>query len=286
MPIIDPDGYFGGDRFDDVSDQARAMWPSFFLASNTVGRIELNYLKVTARAFSRWKRVITDKQFWDMVTEYNKAFLLYVYRAPTGQLWGQWDTSEKFLTRYKLAADLRSPAPTAKEFLEWKSLYLRLKAGKSNAPSVFGKLSDIRETFPTNVCGVGVGVGVGEKENPPSEDKRKSPAPPQDGSASSRASRFSLTEMPADWELWASQDMRWDGSRIRGVFDNFSDHWKAKAGGDARKVDWMATWRIWCRNEEKRYPSQNAGRPVQALLGPTERAIQEGHRRISERGKL
>jgi hypothetical protein len=30
-------------------------------------------------------------------------------------------------------------------------------------------------------------------------------------------------------------------------FLNFTDHWKAASGSKARKNDWDATWRIWCR---------------------------------------
>lgn len=30
-------------------------------------------------------------------------------------------------------------------------------------------------------------------------------------------------------------------------FANFVDHWKAASGAKARKNDWDATWRIWCR---------------------------------------
>lgn len=32
--------------------------------------------------------------------------------------------------------------------------------------------------------------------------------------------------------------------------ERFCDYWHAKAGKDARKVDWLLTWRSWCRNAE------------------------------------
>ncbi|WP_322997936.1 hypothetical protein [Castellaniella sp.] len=34
------------------------------------------------------------------------------------------------------------------------------------------------------------------------------------------------------------------------VADSFRDYWAAKAGADARKVDWEATWRNWVRREK------------------------------------
>jgi hypothetical protein len=32
----------------------------------------------------------------------------------------------------------------------------------------------------------------------------------------------------------------------------FLDYWRAKPGADGRKLDWLATWRSWCRNTLKR----------------------------------
>jgi hypothetical protein len=36
------------------------------------------------------------------------------------------------------------------------------------------------------------------------------------------------------------------------VAECFRDHWLSKAGKDARKVDWSATWRNWCREDKSR----------------------------------
>jgi hypothetical protein len=33
------------------------------------------------------------------------------------------------------------------------------------------------------------------------------------------------------------------------VFANFADYWRAASGAKARKCDWDATWRVWCRNQ-------------------------------------
>lgn len=30
--------------------------------------------------------------------------------------------------------------------------------------------------------------------------------------------------------------------------EKFADYWTAKSGTDATKLDWVATWRNWCRN--------------------------------------
>ncbi|MFM2288832.1 MAG: hypothetical protein RL684_1975 [Pseudomonadota bacterium] len=45
------------------------------------------------------------------------------------------------------------------------------------------------------------------------------------------------------------------------TFAKFVDFWRAKAGADAVKVDWEATWRNWCRNETARPARFNGARP-------------------------
>jgi hypothetical protein len=34
---------------------------------------------------------------------------------------------------------------------------------------------------------------------------------------------------------------------VRDLAERFADYWHAKAGKDAAKLDWPATWRNWCR---------------------------------------
>ena len=44
---------------------------------------------------------------------------------------------------------------------------------------------------------------------------------------------------------------------VRREAECFADYWHAKAGADARKADWLATWRNWVRNQR----SGSAQRP-------------------------
>jgi hypothetical protein len=60
--------------------------------------------------------------------------------------------------------------------------------------------------------------------------------------------------LPPDWtpgsDGWAfAEHLSLDP---QAVFDSFRDYWLAKAGAAARKVDWLATWRNWCRKEAER----------------------------------
>ncbi len=171
MALIDPDGLFNGDRFTLMSDSARFAWPYFWCASNTVGRIELNYHKVVARAFSRFKKPPSEEQFWVWVGEFRAAYLLFVYEV-NGQVWGQWDTSEKFLPRWKLAADAATPAANARQFLLWRNSYFQTKQAEADAKarkiSEFVSSPKSSEAVCGDLYGVGDGVGVGGGEDKPS----------------------------------------------------------------------------------------------------------------------
>jgi len=63
--------------------------------------------------------------------------------------------------------------------------------------------------------------------------------------------------LPSDFSLspeWMqhAQGIRpeWNPLQVADVFAMFRDHWVAKSGKDATKVDWLATWRNWCRREK------------------------------------
>lgn len=65
------------------------------------------------------------------------------------------------------------------------------------------------------------------------------------------------TRLPADWRLpkawgeWAkSSFIGTTDDQIRAEAERFHDFWIAKAGKDATKLDWQATWRNWCRNSK------------------------------------
>lgn len=81
--------------------------------------------------------------------------------------------------------------------------------------------------------------------------KAKAPKPEGQGN-SAHGSR-----LPADWKLpdeWAefarAERPDWDDAHLLRVSLEFRDYWHAKAGQDARKADWTATWRNWVRRED------------------------------------
>lgn len=64
-------------------------------------------------------------------------------------------------------------------------------------------------------------------------------------------------QLPVDWQAWAEQER--PDLDARQVALEFADHWHAKPGADARKVDWQATWRNWIRRQHspRAGPSQS-----------------------------
>lgn len=93
------------------------------------------------------------------------------------------------------------------------------------------------------------GSGVGPAAPPPAPTPVPTPAPTAaPAAATSRGAR-----LPTDWQLpkawgdWALVEYPlWNADKVRREGQKFRDHWVAKTGKDATKLDWLATWRNWC----------------------------------------
>ena len=59
--------------------------------------------------------------------------------------------------------------------------------------------------------------------------------------------------LPVEWENWAKKER--PELDAKQVFEQFKDYWCAKAGKDAIKLDWTATWRNWVRNTKAVKPN-------------------------------
>jgi hypothetical protein len=61
--------------------------------------------------------------------------------------------------------------------------------------------------------------------------------------------------------------------QIKTMADGFRDYWVAKSGKDATKLDWLATWRNWVRNQRiQNTPTANANN-WRAKMTPEEAAF-------------
>ncbi len=69
--------------------------------------------------------------------------------------------------------------------------------------------------------------------------------------ASQRGSRIDPDwVLPRTWGEWALQEFpHWTSDVVRAEASKFKDHWLSESGAKARKVDWLATWRKWCRSD-------------------------------------
>lgn len=73
--------------------------------------------------------------------------------------------------------------------------------------------------------------------------------------ARAEAKRATASRLPPDW-MPSDADLdfcRTERSDLHAadVASRFRDYWSAKAGRDAAKLDWPATWRNWVRNERR-----------------------------------
>lgn len=62
--------------------------------------------------------------------------------------------------------------------------------------------------------------------------------------------------LPDDWILTPERRAIADAEHVDAdrTFSKFTDHWRASSGANARKRDWDAAWRNWCRTESERKP--------------------------------
>jgi len=110
----------------------------------------------------------------------------------------------------------------------------------SPAASPRGSPAESPAASPDDPKGQGQGK---EEEEPPSQ--------PSVG-RSPRGSRLA-----PDWRPSPADEAFADGLmlNVERTSANFRDFWHAKAGKDAVKLDWSATWRGWCRREAERLPA-------------------------------
>jgi uncharacterized protein YdaU (DUF1376 family) len=91
-----------------------------------------------------------------------------------------------------------------------------------------------------------------------------------------RASR-----LPTDWGLTDSRKAIAESERLDPVrtHQKFTDHWRAASGANARKRDWEAAWRNWCRNEadRKTAPKVNGSNAHREELGKFDRIMARSH---------
>lgn len=54
-------------------------------------------------------------------------------------------------------------------------------------------------------------------------------------------------ELPDEWLAFAQGERKWSQATVEAVFQEFLDYWHAAPGQKGVKLDWLGTWRNWCR---------------------------------------
>jgi len=65
-----------------------------------------------------------------------------------------------------------------------------------------------------------------------------------------RGARLAGDWVPSEVDRAFAKDLGWSDNQIDAEAANFRDHWIAKPGADACKLDWPATWRKWIRGSK------------------------------------
>ncbi len=133
-----------------------------------------------------------------------------------------------------------------------------------------------------------------EKRREEEKEQKKEPSVPKKTSAADTATAQHVTlvktdspskgtrlpkpwALPKSWGEWALGDSpHWTPDIVRRLAEGFADHWHSKAGKDATKTDWEATWRNWCRGPiaQRQYP-----KPVSFKTQQQDDALQSLFRR-------
>ncbi len=100
-----------------------------------------------------------------------------------------------------------------------------------------------------------------EKEAPTPQEKQTplTPETPENlsvfapkGAASARGSHLAADWQPSELELADAAEAGLSLMEAQAEVSKFRDHWRSAAGQNARKRDWRATWRNWCREAVRR----------------------------------
>ena len=83
-----------------------------------------------------------------------------------------------------------------------------------------------------------------------------------------------------DWALKERPDMT--AESVRKEAEVFADFWHAKAGADAKKLDWQATWRNWIRRCDGPKPHMAQGRGPSGAPVNKQEALEKRNRAVGE----
>jgi uncharacterized protein YdaU (DUF1376 family) len=166
------------------------------------------------------------------------ADLTWIYRRMRAVSEADRDVVQTVLAEFfKLENGRYSNARLTKEWLAANAAHERRK----NAGAKGGKAKGLK----TNDIEASNAVALGKQPEP-------EPYVREEPNASSLP-RKRAKRLPEDWALpddlrdWAVSEGGLTSEAVAFEAAKFRDYWCGKAGKDAAKLDWSATWRNWCR---------------------------------------
>lgn len=113
----------------------------------------------------------------------------------------------------------------------------------------------------------------GERKQTPDTDKSREEKKEKDQKTLARASRLPDAWTPTPEGL-AYAETR--GLNAAAELESFRDHWTAESSAKARKLDWDAAWRTWCRNAVK------FSQPVRVSPVNRQKAIEDHNKAVGD----
>lgn len=129
-----------------------------------------------------------------------------------------------------------------------KTLAFRLRMSEKQTIDCLNKLSHWLEQDNINMISERYQDDSLETER---ETEKETETEKKRGTKGSRLSADFV--LPEEWIAFCQQE-RQDLNPYK-VFDGFKDYWVAKAGAQGVKLDWLATWRNWVRNQRQERPN-------------------------------
>jgi hypothetical protein len=172
--VIDQAGLLQGDRIRACSDDAQLHFPRLLVASNRLGRLEMNYPKLLDKAYAGIRNKPTREQITQWLREYHDNFLLFVYRGQDGSTWGQWHIPKHCLPLHPTNECKRSPTPPQDELAAFQRSYVEHKQttfDSSDSIEIAPTSQNFAEVRSTSqdcedvrsvARGIGIGIGSGK----------------------------------------------------------------------------------------------------------------------------
>jgi hypothetical protein len=127
-----------------------------------------------------------------------------------------------------------------------KTLAFRLRMSEKQTIDCLNKLSHWLEQDDINT--------ISERYQDDSLETERETEKETEKKRGTKGSRLSTDfVLPEEWIAFCQQE-RQDLNPYK-VFDGFKDYWVAKAGAQGVKLDWLATWRNWVRNQRQERPN-------------------------------